>query len=117
MKKMIFMFLCVIALLVNTSQESFAQESITRDYINANPETNAISVLRIIISGYQVQVFSRNATTKAWDPRTVTYTSDNLIKYSNGTANFEITFDSYCDDIMYLQVVNSTEKKRKFMLM
>lgn len=121
MKQFILMLLCTLFLTSALTQQAYAQEKLERHYVATNLKTHVTSHIFIRVSGYQVEVFAKQTSASKpsveWGTRKVNYTSDELIKYTNSSNYaFEITFDDYCDDIMYLRNVTSNTKKRKYVL-
>jgi hypothetical protein len=115
------MFLCTFLLTSAVTQQAFAQEKEERHYVATNLKNHTTSHVFIRISGYQVDVFAKQTSASnpsaEWGTRKVTHTSDELIKYTTSSNySFEITFDNYCSDIMYLRNVTSNTSKRKFVL-
>lgn len=122
MRQFILMFLCTLFLTSAMTQQASAQEKEERYYIATDLKNHVTSHALIRISGYQVEVFfkqtSASKPSAEWTARKVTYTSKELIKYTNSSNYaFEITFDDYCNDIMYLRNVTSNLTKRKFVLL
>lgn len=121
MRQFIFMFLCTLFLTSAMTQQASAQEKEERHYVATDLKNHVTSHVFIRISGYQVEVFAKQTSaakpSAEWGARKVTYTSEELIKYTNSSNYaFEITFDDYCNDIMYLRNVTSNTAKRKYVL-
>ena len=103
------------------TQQASAQEKEELHYISTDLKTHITHHIFIRISGYQVDVFASESSaakpTTTWATRKVTYTSDESIKYTNSSNYaFEITFNAYCDDIMYLRNITSNTARVKYVL-
>lgn len=113
----------MLMLTIGLSQEAAAQDTEIRHYISIDTKSHGLRHMRLKISGYQVSIDYKYTTaanpTAEWSSRKVTYTSEELIKYTNGKDNFKITFgdsDECYENVMYVKNDPSDEagKGRKY---
>lgn len=93
MKKIVTILMIAVFSLAIGNKEAKAQNEHNGQYNYTDVKTGSIYNLYIKFSGYQVQVWIKNNTSKKWLACTVTKTSDEIISYKYGKTKYNAKLD------------------------